>query len=237
MKYPSVRGPRPNGVLITRSMLPPRIISPTLSGPSLTLATRSTGMPARCSTPAVPPVATSRNPRSASRFAGKTIARLSRLATLTKTVPAVGSAWPGRDHRLGERHARVGVDAHDLAGRLHLRARARCRRRGSGRTAAPPPSRSCTRGAGSGADRPAARRRRRGRRGVRPVSTNVAMRASETPITFETNGTVRDARGFASITQMRSSFTASCRFSSPTTPSRRASRRVMSSIVSSSSSD
>ena len=69
------------------------------------------------------------------------------------------------------------------------------------------------------------------------MSTNVATRASETPITFETNGTVREARGFASITQIRSSFTASCRFSRPTTPRRRASGRVMSSIVSSSSSE
>ena len=168
------------------------------------------------STPAVPPVASSRNPRSARRLAGNTIARLSRFATLTNTVPLVGSACPGRDHRLRERHARIGVDPHDLAGRLHLRARARCRRPGTVRTAAPPPSRSCTAGAGSGADRPAAPRRRRARRASGPVSTSVAIRASETPITFETNGTVRDARGFASSTQMRSSLTASCRLSSPT---------------------
>ena len=40
------------------------------------------------------------------------------------------------------------------------------------------------------------------------MSTHVAIRARETPITFETNGTVREARGFASITQIRSSFTA-----------------------------
>ena len=50
------------------------------------------------------------------------------------------------------------------------------------------------------------------------MSTSVAIRASETPIAFETNGTVRDARGFASNTQIRSSFTASCRFSTPRTP-------------------
>ena len=44
------------------------------------------------------------------------------------------------------------------------------------------------------------------------MSTSVAIRASDTPIAFETNGTVRDARGLASSTQIRSSFTASCRF-------------------------
>ena len=70
-----------------------------------------------------------------------------------------------------------------------------------------------------------------------PVRTSVATRARETPITFDTNGTVREARGFASSTQIRSSLTASCRFSSPTTPSRRPRRRAMSSIVSSSSSE
>ena len=58
------------------------------------MATRATGIPARSSTPAVPPVARRRNPRSASRFAGNTIARLSRFATLTNTEPAVGSACP-----------------------------------------------------------------------------------------------------------------------------------------------
>jgi hypothetical protein len=51
-----------------------------LCGPSETFATRSTAIPDRSSTPAVPPVATTRNPRSASRLAGKTIARLSRFA-------------------------------------------------------------------------------------------------------------------------------------------------------------
>ena len=56
--------------------------------------TGSTGTPARRSTPAVPLVARSPKPRSASRFAGNTIARLSRFATLTNTVPAVGSACP-----------------------------------------------------------------------------------------------------------------------------------------------
>ena len=68
--------------------------SATLCGPSDTFATRSTTMPARSSTPAVPLVATKRKPRSASRFAGKTIARLSRFATDTNTVPLVGRPAP-----------------------------------------------------------------------------------------------------------------------------------------------
>ena len=94
IREPSVLGARPNGVLITRSMSPARIRASTLSSASLTLATRSTAIPARSRTPAVPPVARSRNPRSARRFAGKTIARLSRFATDTKTVPSTGRACP-----------------------------------------------------------------------------------------------------------------------------------------------
>ena len=91
---PSLRGERPNGVLTIRSTPPSRISSATLFGPSLTFATRSTGMPARERTPAVPLVASNRKPRSASRFAGNTIARLSRFATDTNTVPDVGRPAP-----------------------------------------------------------------------------------------------------------------------------------------------
>jgi hypothetical protein len=80
--------------LITRSTSPRAIRSTTVSPPSETFATRATGTPARSRTPAVPLVARRRKPRSASRFAGKTIARLSRLATDTKTVPSVGSDVP-----------------------------------------------------------------------------------------------------------------------------------------------
>ena len=238
MKEPSLRGPRPNGVLITRSTFPPRISSATLSGPSVTFATRSTGMPARSSTPAVPLVASSRNPRSASRFAGNTIARLSRFATRDEhraagrqtacpaATIAFASAMPGSPS------IPITSPVDFISGPSTVSTPGN---RPNGRTAAftrrvrevPVVVRIGGQHA-VGA---------RARRAYRPVSTSVAIRASDTPITFETNGTVREARGFASSTQIRSSFTASCRFSRPSTPRRRASRRVMSSISSSSSSE
>ena len=193
-------------------------------------------MPARSSTPAVPFVASRRNPRSASRFAGKTIARLSRLATDTNTVPLVGRPAPVATSAFASAIPGSRVDPHDLAGRLHLRPE-------DGVDAGEPAERQ-DRGLHRGVRQmPVAMRvgrqhavGARDPRGCRPASTSVAIRASETPIAFDTNGTVREARGFASRTQNRSSLTASWRFSSPRTPSRRASRRVMSSISSSSSS-
>ena len=48
-------------------------------------------MPFRRNIAAVPSVATTVKPRSARRFAGNTMARLSALATDTNTVPEVGS--------------------------------------------------------------------------------------------------------------------------------------------------
>ena len=54
------------------------------------LPTIVTGTPLRRSTSAVPSVARTSNPRSASLFTGKIMARLSRFATLTKTRPVMG---------------------------------------------------------------------------------------------------------------------------------------------------
>ena len=143
----------------------------------------------------------------------------------TNTVPARRQARrPSATIAFASAMPAVGVDPHDLAGRLHLGPEHRVdarepTERQHGRLHA-----RVREGAGSDAGPPAARRRRAGPRVVRPVSTSVAIRASDTPITFETNGTVREARGFASSTQIRSSFTASWRFIRPTTPRRRASR-------------
>ena len=101
-------------------------------------------MPLRRSTSAVPAVATISNPRSASRFTGKTIARLSRLATETNTRPFVGSDPYDAVCDFANAGPNDGVDAHHLAGRLHLRAEQRVDARalracGTGGTAAPPP--------------------------------------------------------------------------------------------------
>ena len=73
------------------STSPARILSTTLPGPSLNLPTTSASTPLRRSTCAVPAVARTRKPRSASRLTGKIAARLSRLAMQTNTVPLVGS--------------------------------------------------------------------------------------------------------------------------------------------------
>ena len=59
-----------------------------------------------------------------------------------------------------------------------------------------------------------------------PSMRRVAMRAICVPATFETSGTVRDARGFASITYTLSSSIANCMFMRPTTFSSEAMRRV-----------
>ena len=48
-------------------------------------------MPLRRNISAVPAVASTRKPKSASRFTGNTSERLSRLATETNTVPSAGS--------------------------------------------------------------------------------------------------------------------------------------------------
>src|SRR3990172_1494668 len=60
---------------------------------------------------------------------------------------------------------------------------------------------------------------------VFPSITFVATFASGTPIAFETYGTVRLARGFASSTYTAPSFTASWRFTRPRTPRARQIRR------------
>ena len=98
ISYPSIRGPElPYGVLITMSTSPARIASTAEAaglpspGGSKCLRTSSHGMPLRRNISAVPSVASTRKPRSASRFTGKTRDRLSRLATDTNTVPSAGS--------------------------------------------------------------------------------------------------------------------------------------------------
>ena len=93
-----MRGPElPNGVLITMSTSPALIAStadiagrPGCGG-SKCLRTSSQGIPLRRSISAVPSVASTRNPRSASRLTGNTSDRLSRLATETNIVPWAGS--------------------------------------------------------------------------------------------------------------------------------------------------
>jgi hypothetical protein len=75
---------------------PPALMISTMFCPlpslgSKCLRTSVHGIPLRRNTSAVPAVASTSNPRSASRLTGNTIARLSRLATETNTRPEVGS--------------------------------------------------------------------------------------------------------------------------------------------------
>src|SRR5690606_26791436 len=49
-----------------------------------------------------------------------------------------------------------------------------------------------------------------------PAITRAASRANGTPVAFETNGTVRDARGFTSSTYTTPSLIAYCTLISPT---------------------
>ena len=97
----------------------------------------------------------------------------------------------GRDPRLGERPAELLVDAHDLAGRLHLR----------------PEKRVDSREALEREDRRLDEDRRRHRLadeadvGQRsPAITRQAMPTSGTPTALAMNGTVREARGLTSST-------------------------------------
>ena len=59
-----------------------------------------------------------------------------------------------------------------------------------------------------------------------PSITLVASLASGTPMALDTNGTVREARGFTSRTKTCSFLMANWMFRSPITPSSRASARV-----------
>ncbi len=66
--------------------------SPSGPRPAECLRTGVATTPLRRSTSAVPSVASTSKPRSASRFTGNTMCLLSRLATETNTRPFVGSA-------------------------------------------------------------------------------------------------------------------------------------------------
>ncbi len=132
--------------------------------------------------------------------------RLSRLAMLTKTRPLVGSGPNAPAWDLANARAEVGVEAHHLAGRLHLR-----------------PEHGVDVAAVGGPE-PVERHhrlldrdrlvRRQGaavalhgqypggpeRLTVSPSITRAAALASGVAVALETNGTVRLARGLASST-------------------------------------
>ena len=61
---------------------------------------------------------------------------------------------------------------------------------------------------------------------LRPAMTSAAHFASGTPVAFDTKGTVRLARGLASMTKISSPLIANCTLMSPRTPRRTANARV-----------
>ena len=95
MSEPSVRGARPKGVLTDQVHLPgPDQLGDVVLALGDLAPPPRPGIPARCRTPAVPLVASNRNPEVRQALGGSTIARLSRLATLHEDRSDAGRAWP-----------------------------------------------------------------------------------------------------------------------------------------------
>ena len=156
------------------------------------------------------------------RCASSVAAGLSRSLTVIATADwrsgrGPGSGWPAARDGLGEGGREVGADAHHLAGRAHLRPQQRVGAGEPRRTAARPPSPTPSVGSS---------RAGRGRRCARRAPRGTAASTSGMPVALATNGTVREARGLASITYTSPSRTANCTLTRPTTPSARASSRV-----------
>ena len=140
----------------------------------------------------MPAVAAMVKPSSTNRRAASTPPALSRSASERNTVPALGQPVARRDLALGEGQAEGEVDAHDLAGRAHLRARARVSASGKRLNGQ---HRLLHRDVAAG--RPAARSRpsSRSSASVAPTITRAATLTSGTPVALATNGTVRAGPG------------------------------------------
>src|SRR6266511_4109043 len=229
MKYPSVRGPRPKGVLITRSTFPARIRSAAFGLPSERFRTGVARTPALASMAAVPPVARTPNPSSASRRTAKRTARLSRFATETKTVPPPGRAAPVACWALARASPRLGAipitsPVERISGPSTVSTPGNLP---NGRTAALTATWGIRRCAPPNASMSSARRSAR----RAPAMTLAASFASGSPVALPTNGTVREARGLASSTYGTSSRTAIWTFSSPRIPKALAIEETVSSIA------
>ena len=211
---------------MTRSTSPLRMQSTTFGEPSPIFLIFRTGTPIREIASAVPEVAITSKPRSWKRVASCVAAGLSESVTLMKIVPFSGSETPAAACALPKA---VGKSSAMPITSPVLRI--------SGpRTASAPAKRAKGRTASltltwvgaslgsswSASDSPSIRRQ--------------AIFASGVPIALLTKGTVREARGLASITKSSPSATAYCTLISPITPSSRAILRVVSRISSSISS-
>ena len=144
---------------------------------------RADTRPCRC-------VATSVKPARARRCAVGSTAALSSSRTLMKTAPLGRQDRAGGDLRLGEGGAEGRVDAHHLAGRLHLRAEQRVDAGELGEREHRLLHRDVRRNDLRGEAEVVA--------ACWPTMTRAASLASGTPMALLTNGTVREARGFTS---------------------------------------
>src|ERR1019366_8863355 len=214
ISYPSVRAPVPTGVLITRSTSPRSIQSTTCGEPSPILLMSRAGIPIRRNACAVPRVATMAKPRSCSMVAIPVAAGLSPSATVMNTVPRSGSRNPAAACALANavgksRAMPITSPVERISGPSSESAPAK---RSNGSTASS--THTCPLVGSAGRRKPARRS---------PSRIRQASLASGSPIALDTNGTVRDARGLASITCSPSSpWIADCTLCSPTTPTARA---------------
>src|SRR3954447_2117690 len=211
ISHPSARAPEPVGVLTTRSTSPFSIQSTTCGEPSPTLLIRSAGMPIRSIASAVPRVATMRKPRSCKVWAIATAPGLSLSVTVMNAVPVSGSAAPAAACALA-----------NAVGKSRATPMTSPVERISGPSTASEPSKRSNGSTASLTDTWSERigsagRSRSAKRS--PSITRQAIFATGMPIALDTNGTVREARGLASITYSSPPYTAYWTLSRPTTPS------------------
>src|SRR4051812_35965968 len=192
ISHPSVRAPDPVGVLTTMSTRRSSIQSTTWGEPSPILLIASTGIPMRRIASAVPRVATIENPRSCNATAIAEAPDLSLSVTVMKTVPRWGSAAPAAACALAKavgksRAMPITSPVERISG---VRTASEPSKRSNGRTASLTLTWSQAIGS-AGRSRSAMRS---------PSITRQAILASGIPTALDTNGTVREARGLASMT-------------------------------------
>ena len=219
------------GVFTTMSTSPRSIQSSTCGEPSPILFKRSTGTPMRAIASAVPRVATMRNPLSCRLCATAIAPGLSESVTVMKAVPLRGSGTPAAAWAFAKAVGKSrAIPITSPVERISTPSTAsEPSKRSNGSTASltetcspyPSPSLPCGRPMSAI---------------LSPSMIRQASLASGRPTALDTNGTVREARGLASITDRRPPCTAYWMFTSPITPIASEISRVAARICSSISS-
>ena len=189
--------------------------------PSYTLSTRVDGMPCPAKSPAVPEVASSSKPRSTYWRATSATKRLSRSFTDRNTLPPSGSFWPAPHCPLRKASSKVGAipmtsPVERISGPSRMSTPGKRRNGKTDSLTDTYPERRMDQGSSS--------------LRVLPSITCVARRGRGTPVALETNGAVREARGFTSRMNTIPSLTANWMFIRPTTRSSLARATVWRSI-------